>query len=240
MAGNRKVELDHSTLGKPAGSTAAGHPAAEAADKPSSLCYGCSCSTNGPPFTKPCERQLLMEPPTPPRNWVAASEVSPTSSGAHPAHPPLQVPSDLYSQSASLYNQIQEQASSLLPKWGLPPLSSAEPVGVCAPSQAPSQEALDRALYFLGTQGGSREAYAMLAQQSMMYAAEQERRRQQVAAQLQAIAAGAGFTQAEVGLEPRPHVLRNPPVGFGRVPAQFDGETHTHQTDRQTGLSAHA
>ena len=77
----------------------------------------------------------------------------------------------------------------------------------------------------MSTQGENRDYNAMLAQQFMMYAAEQEQQQQQVAACLQAAAAGAGFSQAEVGSRPGPTPLRDPAVGLGRVSAQFDGET---------------
>ena len=230
MAGDRKIEVDHSTLGAvpipdPTGNSAGGHLGAEVADRSSSLhCFSCNARSRRPPDSQPCQQQLLTQHPTPPKMPPTSPQVSSPlfPSGSIPF---LDVPSDLYSQSASLYNQLQEQDPSLLPQWWLSSLSNAELASICAPSQTPTQRALGMAPFIMGTQGDIRDHYAVLAQQSMMYAAEQERQRQQLAAGLQAIAAGSGFTQAEMGSGPRPPFLRDPSVGFGSAAAQFDGET---------------
>ena len=221
MADDRKVELDHSALGalplpKPSGSTAAGHPAAEVAGQPSYTLWlqyqqqvvALQSTMSAAAASHPNQKGPLSQVSSPPA--FSASLTAP---------PPLEVPSNLYFQPASLYNQLQERASSLLPH--------AEPASMGPSSQTPTQEAHGRASYIMGTQGKNRDYYAMLAQQSLVYAAEQEQQQQQVAAWLQAIAAGASFSQGEVGSGsgPGPPLLRDPSVGLGRAPAQFNGET---------------
>lgn len=236
MADDRKVELNYSNFGavplpRPIDSTAASHPAAEVAGRLSySLGLQLQYQQQLTALQSTMSAAAAHEASRSTQKASRPSTVSPPPAfpAAHAAPPPLEAPSNLYSQSASLYNQLQEQASYLLPEWWLPALNSAEPVGISTPNQALPQEALGRAgqgPYIMGAHGGNIDCCAMLAQQPMMYAAEQERQQPLLAAQMRAIAAGIGVTQAEVGPGPSPP-FRGPAVGFGRAPFQYDGETY--------------
>ena len=229
MADDRKVELDHSPLEalplpNPTGSAATGRPAAEATGKPSyALWLQLQYQQQLAALQLTMSAAAAHEASHPTQKGPPSHVHSPrTFSGADAGPPPLEVPSHLYSQSASLGTQ---QASSLSPQWWVPSLNGAEPASIRTLSQTPTQEALGRGPYNMGSQGENRDHYAMLAQQSMMHAAEQDRQQQQVAARLQSIAAGAGFSQAEVGSGLGPPLLRDSAVGFGRAPAQFHGQT---------------
>lgn len=220
MADDRKV--DHTTLAplpalNTAGSAAAS-PVSQAAVEPSYTLW----------LQLQYQQQLAALQST--MSAAAAHEASlPTqkaaSQGGSPATsfgaaPSLDIALDPYSQSASLYNQTHDPGTGLSPQWWLPaPLSSGEAVSAVLPEY---QEALSRAC---SLEGRNRDRSATLARQSMLYAAEQQRQQQQVAARLQALAAGVGT--AEPGSTPGPPHLRAPGLGFGRGLAQFDGEFST-------------
>ena len=132
----------------------------------------------------------------------------------------LDIALDPYSQSASLYNQMHDQGTGLTPPWWLPPPPSGG--GAVNAVLSEYQEALSKAHSLGANLARNRDHSALLVRQSMLYAAEQERQQQQVAARLQALAAGVGM--AEAGSTPGPPHLRAPGMGFGRGPAQFDSK----------------
>lgn len=220
MADDRKVEPDHSAIA----SLPLPHPivttAADMAGRPSytlwlQLQYQQQLAALQSTTSAAAAREAFQATQKTP-----SSQVSFPTSSFH-AHPALEVPSDPYAQSASLYNQLQQQALGLPPQWWLPAVSGAEPAGV----GSPGQEALGRPPPIMAIPAGAnRDHYAMLAEQSIAYAAEHERQQQQIAARLQAIAAGVGFSPAEMEAGPRLPLLRDPAVGFGRGTPRFPGE----------------
>ncbi|KAL3147332.1 hypothetical protein ABBQ32_002815 [Trebouxia sp. C0010 RCD-2024] len=224
MADDRKE--DHTTLGplpalNPAGSAAAGN-VAQAAGEPSYTLW----------LQLQYQQQLAALQST--MSAAAAHEASlPTqkvpSQGGSPATfigaaPSLDIPLDPYSQSASADNQMHDEGTGLTPQWWpAPPLSSGEAVSAVPPEY---QEALSTVRSLGGRPGRNRDHSALLARQSMLYAAEQERQQHQVAARLQALAVGVGMAQP--GSTPGPPHLQAPGVGFGRGLAQFDGRSLAH------------
>lgn len=240
MADDRKVELNHSTVGavpelNPSDSTAASHPADEEAGKSSySLWLQLQYQQQLSALQSTVSAAAAHEASQSTQRGPYLSRVSPFPA-AHAAIPPSADCSDLYSQSASLYNHLQEQASSLPPEWSSPSLSSAESAGIPTPSQALPEEALGRPPNNMGAQGENRDFYAKL---HVMYAAEQERQQLLVAARMHAFAAGIGGSQAETGYGPGPPFLRDPAAGIGRAPVQCDGETcHTYTLTHRYTIS---
>lgn len=217
MADERKVELDHSIQGalpalSPVVSAAAGN-AAEAAARPSYAMW----------LQLQYQQQLAALQLT--MSAAAAHEAShlaqkASSQDGSPAisfRAPSSVDTlpDLYSQPASLYNnQPQHQAASLPPQW-LSALSSGDPASAVHPNY---REGLGRTHMGAGP-GGVSDCYGMLAQQSMLYAAEQEQ--QLVVARLHA---SASLAEVGSGYWPAPPHLTDPTVGFATGLAHLDGK----------------
>lgn len=231
MADDRKVEPDHSVIA----SLPLPHPtfstAADMAGRPSyTLWLQLQYQQQLAALQSTVSAAAAHEAPQPSQKAPSSQVGSPPSS--FHAHPALEVPSDPYAQSASLYNQLQQQALGLPPQWWLPAVSGAEPAGV----GSPAQEALGRPPPMMAIPAGAnQDHYAMLAEQSIAYAAEHERQQQQIAARLQAIAAGVGFSPAEMDAGLRPPLLRDPAVGLGRGTARFPGEISQAHMHHQSG-----
>lgn len=224
MADDRKV--DHNTLGagpavSTAPSSAAVKQATHAAGEPNySLWLQLQYQQQLAALQSTMSAQAAHEASHPSQKAPSQAGSPATSFGAAPS---METSPDPYSQSASLYNQLHDQGpgSGLTPQWWLPSLSSGEAVSAILPDY---QEALSSARSLGASPGRGRDQSALLARQSMLYAAEQERQQQQVAARLQAIAAGVGVGMPEAGSGPGPPLLRPSGLGFGRGPAQFDGD----------------
>lgn len=231
MAEDRKVEPDHTAIA----SLPLPHPivstAADMAGRPSyTLWLQLQYQQQLAALQSTTAAAAAHEASQPPQK-APSSQVSSPPSSFHP-HPALEVPSDPYAQSANLYNQLHQQALGLPPQWWLPAVSGAEPAGV----GSPGQETLGRPPPMMAIPAGAnRDHYAILAEQSIAHAAEHERQQQQIAARLQAIAAGVGFSPAEMEAGPRLPLLRDPAVGFGRGTARSPGEIlckHMHHWNR--------